>query len=198
MSEESATSVKANSRDVESDFRRFVEENRRMVFMLALDLSGDHADADDIAQDVFLKAFLSYDKFRGEAKAGTWLYRITVNAFIDRSRRKAHMALKHGERIETEFDHARYLNSRRPEGDPEDLTAAAEMKVQIESALDTLSPQQRVVFVLRHYKHLALKEIAEHLSISEGTVKSLLFRAIQRLREALAHYRNELGLEESA
>ncbi len=66
----------------------------------------------------------------------------------------------------------------------------------IERALTALSPQERSVFVLRHYHHLQLKEIAETLKIAEGSVKSYLFRAIKRLQRELEYYRPDLGLEE--
>ncbi|MEE8587626.1 MAG: RNA polymerase sigma factor, partial [Acidobacteriota bacterium] len=65
-------------------------------------------------------------------------------------------------------------------------------------ALNCLSPRQRTIFVLRHYQDLKLREIASVLSISEGTVKTTLFRAIRRLQQKLAVYRPELGLESAS
>ena len=79
---------------------------------------------------------------------------------------------------------------------PDQSAEARIMQEHIEQALEKLSPRERSIFVLRHYNDLPLKEIAGILKISEGTVKSLLFRALKRLQKELAFYRSELGLEE--
>ena len=73
---------------------------------------------------------------------------------------------------------------------------SATIQRHIEQALQVLSPRERAVFVLRHYQQLKLREIASVLEVSEGTVKSVLFRALRRLRKALSFYRPELGLKE--
>ena len=71
------------------------------------------------------------------------------------------------------------------------------LQLEIDHALNTLSPQQKSVFVLRHYKDLKLREIADVLQLSEGTVKSVLFRAIRKLQGTLSAYRFQPGLEEA-
>ena len=80
---------------------------------------------------------------------------------------------------------------------PERSTESKMIQANINKALDVLAPKERSVFVLRHYKDMSLKDIAEALSVAEGTVKSLLFRAIRRMRNELSFYRDDLGLEES-
>ena len=78
---------------------------------------------------------------------------------------------------------------------PDRSTESTLIQQHVERALDRLSSQERTVFVLRHYHDLSLKQIAETLSVAEGTVKSYLFRAVQRLQKELSFYRNEPGME---
>lgn len=174
-----------------------IERYQRQVYYLALDLCGNHDDAEDLAQDVFVKVYHSLASFRGDAKLSSWMYRITVNTFIDKSRKKSFAASKVNENYD---DERSYYNdaSRNRSLSPEDKAASELIRKHVDAALDVLSPQERSVFVLRHYNNRTLKEIAEILGNSEGSVKSLLFRAVQKLRKSLAFYRKELGLEEKS
>ncbi len=81
------------------EFRELVETHKKRVYYLALDLTGNHHDAEDLAQDVFIKAFRALDSFRGDAKVFTWLYRITVNTHLNRR----HQPRRHREQL---YDHA--------------------------------------------------------------------------------------------
>lgn len=175
------------------DFGRMVELHKRKLYRLALNLTGNHHDAEDLLQDAFLRAYKGLKRFRGEAQFGTWLYRITVNTHIDRQRSKLGMAMKREDNIEETFPVAR---THRPTDDPEAQARSSRIQEHIQTALRRLSPQQRTVFVLRHYQELKLSEIAEVLGRSEGTVKTTLFRALQRLQQELAFYRPELGMKE--
>lgn len=178
-------------------FRELVEGCQETIFQLAIELTGDWDDADDLSQQVFIKAYHALPRFRGETKIVSWLYRIMVNTHIDNSRKER----ARGWRVDlsaSDEDHPEeepYI-TRAAEDDPETRTAARHMQDHINRALETLAPQQRSVFVLRHYHDLPLKEIARILGLSVGTVKSQLFRAIRRLQKELAFYKAELGLED--
>lgn len=176
-------------------FRELVESHKKNVYYLALDLTGNHHDAEDLSQEVFIKAFRAMKDFRGDAKWSSWLYRITVNTYIDEKRKKTHQLVpipeEHSE--EEEVHTSGYLSD--PRSNPQrDLESKAIQK-HIEEAMQKLTPRERSVFVLRHYNDLILKEIGEVLNISEGTVKSLLFRAIKRMQKELAFYRPDAGRE---
>jgi RNA polymerase sigma-70 factor (ECF subfamily) len=165
----------------------------KKIYAVALDMTGDHHDAEDISQDVFLKAFGSLPRFRGRASISTWLYRMTVNACIDRSRKKAWKAIKPkgaalNESIQQQNESQRTLSH------PERELEKAILQEHIRGALDGLTERERAVFVLRHYHALPLKEIADCLNVTVGTVKSTLFRALKRLQGMLAPYvkNNEL------
>ena len=179
-------------------FRELVEGYKTQVYYLALDLSRNHHDAEDLAQEVFVKAYRGFGGFRSGAKIGSWLHRITVNAYIDSKRKKAHkMVTLVDKKDDNDFDP---LESAADEvtGNPERAASSAGINEHVESALGRLSAQERNVFVMRHYHDMPLKEIAKSLKIAEGTVKSLLFRSIRKLREHLSFYRDELGLEDSS
>jgi RNA polymerase sigma-70 factor (ECF subfamily) len=179
-------------------FRELVEGYKQQVYYLAYDLSGNHHDAEDLSQEVFLKAYRGIGTFRSGAKISSWLHRITVNAYIDSKRKKSHkMVTLAGKDDESGFDP---VESAADEvtANPEQAAASARIGEHVDAALDRLSEQERTVFVLRHYHDMPLKEISKTLNVAEGTVKSLLFRAIRKLRERLSFYKEELGLEDPA
>jgi RNA polymerase sigma-70 factor (ECF subfamily) len=178
-------------------FRELVESQRERVYFLSMDLTGNQQDAEDLSQEVFIKAFCSIQNFKGESKISTWLYRITVNVYIDGKRRKRFLkeSLEDNQNSYSNFTHSQNYN--RENFHPENYTEEKMIQFHIEKALQKLSPRERSVFVLRHYQELDLKEISELLNVAEGTVKSLLFRAIQKLQTVLAFYRREFGLEGS-
>jgi RNA polymerase sigma-70 factor, ECF subfamily len=157
-------------------FQELVEKYKQKVFYMALDMTGNHHDAEDLSQEVFMKVFTAIKDFRGEAKLSSWLYRIAMNTCIDKTRRK-HLKL-------VDIDD-RVYEQATPGKNPEQLLQDRATQDQIEQALQKLPPRQRSIFVMRHYNELMLKEIAEALGISEGTVKAQLFRAIQRLQKEL-------------
>jgi len=178
-------------------FKEFVEKYQRRLFQFALELTGDWDDAEDISQQVFIKAYRGLVRFKGKAKVMSWLFRIAINTHIDEDRRRKSRggwAVRSEDEDETQREP---FVATAAEDNPERQTAAGQMGAHIQAALGTLAPQQRLVFILRHYHDLPLKEIAGILGVTLGTVKSQLFRAIRHLQKQLAFYRPELGLEES-
>ena len=170
-----------------ASFQGVVEQHKRSLYALAYDLTGSHHDAEDLSQEVFLKAYRARHRFRGEAQLSTWLYRITVNTYLNQRRKKVL-------RFRTLWDD--FSDTPRPAEATDRQAEASAMRAHVEAALAQLSPRERSAFVLRHYHEMPLKEIAATMEISDGTVKSLLFRAARKLRTALAFYREDLGLEQ--
>jgi RNA polymerase sigma-70 factor (ECF subfamily) len=172
-------------------FRELVEQYKKKIYYLSLDLTGNHHDAEDLSQEVFIKAYRSLKNFRGDAKFNSWLYRITVNTCISQRRKKSVAAMT----LQEDFDgdnSSQYFSEGESSHNPERSAEAGLMQQHIDHALQQLTPRERSVFVLRHYNDLPLKEIAQVLKITEGTVKSMLFRAIQRLQKELAFYKKEI------
>ena len=176
-----------------SAFRDIVEQNKKLVYHLAVDMMGKPDDADDISQEVFIRAYRSVGSFRGEAKISSWLYRITVNVCLDyRSRKHSKMT-----ELQEDMESATRENNNASHADhPATATESRMIRDHIDAALELLTPRERTIFVLRHYHELSMKEIASTLRVTVGTVKSTLFRAVEKLQKELSFYRQDLGMEE--
>ena len=179
-------------------FRELVETHKKKVYFLALDMVGNPVDAEDVSQEVFLKVFRSFETFNREAKLGSWLYRITYNACIDHLRKRASTPEPmEDEALEASFRSYPQVSAPRASDDPAVAAEYAQLRERIERALETVSPQEKAVFVLRHHEDLALGDIAEALGLSVGSVKSYLFRAVRKLRKELLPAGAAAGLEGS-
>jgi RNA polymerase sigma-70 factor (ECF subfamily) len=183
--------VKQTCRGESQAFAEIVQENKKKIFYLAYDLTGSAQDAEDLSQEVFLKAFCALKTFKGEASIGSWLYRITLNAFLDRKRKLSFQA----EREQQPLDEDMKIACPAESGNPENYAESQQIKKHIEAALAQLSPREQAVFVMRHYQDMPGKEVGKLLNISEGTVKSLLFRAVKKLQKQLSIYRDIPGKE---
>lgn len=184
---------RARNGDAEA-FRELVERSKHDVFRLACSLTGSRPDAEDLSQDVFVKAYRSMHKFRGDAKWSTWLYRITVNTCMDHGR--AASARGNEKRFDEQEMTSPDANTQHALP-PDRIAESGIINSHIEAALMMLSSRERAIFVLRHYHDYPLKQIAETLELAEGTVKSHLFRAIRHLQHELSFYRQDLGLDET-
>jgi RNA polymerase sigma-70 factor (ECF subfamily) len=165
-----------------SAFQALVERHRSMVYRVAFQFAGNHHDAEDIAQEVFIKVYRSLERFRQEAQLSSWLYRIVMNACIDHRRRHAPAgSAPFGEEAEQQM-----INTPEESPGPEQRAYAGELGAVLEAAIAALPKGQRLVFIMRHHQGLKLCEIAEALGLAEGTVKRQLHAAVHRLRQALS------------
>ena len=167
-------------------FRELVEQHKQRVYYLALDMTGNHHDAEDLSQEVFMKVHKGIGKFRSGAKLSTWLHRITVNAYIDSKRKKSLKMVSLFDKKEDGGADPLNVAADESTGNPEHSVDSADINRHVSRALERLSEHERAVFVLRHYHDLPLKEISHTMNIAEGTVKSLLFRSIRKLRDRLS------------
>jgi RNA polymerase sigma-70 factor (ECF subfamily) len=162
-----------------------VAEHQRMVFHLALHLLGDHDEALDLSQEVFLNVFRTIGRFRGQSALRTWIYRIVINQVRNRQRwwRRRHRSeqVSLEERIETHGD----LPSASVQAEPDRVFSQRELAARIWAALGRLPCDQRTVMVLREIDGLSYDEIAFSLGVAVGTVKSRLTRAREALRAQL-------------
>src|SRR4030042_2808776 len=178
-------------------FRELVERYKKKVCYLALDMAGNPIDAEDISQEVFLKVYRSFATFKKGAKLGSWLYRVTYNASIDHLRRKGAAP----EPVGDEVPDARGREAAGlPRGGAMDPAAAGEsspLQARVTRALEKVSPQEKAVFLLRHYDDLMLKDIAATLGLSIGSAKRYLFRAVRKLQKELGGPAAISGVEAS-
>ena len=170
-------------------FHALVERHRAMVYRLAFQFAGNHHDAEDIAQDVFIKVYRSLDRFRHDAQVTSWLYRIVMNACIDHRRRQCPA----GSAPFTEDAELKMLNTPEDAPGPEERAYGGQLGEVLETEIARLPPGQRLVFTMRHHEGLKLAEIAGALNLAEGTVKRQLHAAVHRLRDALAGARVTTG-----
>jgi RNA polymerase sigma-70 factor (ECF subfamily) len=178
-------------------FRELVEGYKKKVYFLALDMAGNPVDAEDISQEVFLKVHRSFSTFRRGAKLGSWLYRVTYNAAIDHLRRRGAAPEPVGDEVLESLSRRGDALVQGRSTDPAAAVESSQLQARIAKALEKVSPQEKAVFLLRHYDDLMLKDIASALGLSIGSVKSYLFRAVRKLQKELGGVAAISGLEAS-
>jgi RNA polymerase sigma-70 factor (ECF subfamily) len=168
-------------------FEQLVHRYDKRVLSIASTYVSSSEDAKDIYQEVFIRVYRGLSKFELKSEFSTWLYRITANVCLThrmRKKRRSHTSLD-GDH-DSDEDHTQNLGDTLADDVKSDQRALnSEISLHVEEALGDLSPQQRMVFTLRHYQGYKLREIAELMNCAEGTVKKHLFTATQRLREKL-------------
>lgn len=186
LNDENVLIMQAQKGDVIA-FERLVYHYDKQVLSLALNFIHNREDAKDIYQEVFLRVHRSLSGFRFESKFSTWLHRIATNVCLThRSRQKRHKHESIDERLEVENGSTYSLSDvLRDDSTPDQPALDAEISRQVRDAMESLSPQQKIVFTLRHFQGHKLKEIATMMNCAEGTVKKHLFTANERLREQL-------------
>src|SRR4051812_43786398 len=166
-------------------FQALVEQHRSMVYRVAYQFAGNHYDAEDITQDVFIKVYRSLPRFRQDAQFTSWMYRIAMNACIDHRRRQPTAAIVPIAGAGGPDAEPWMIDTVEERPGPETCAYAGELGSVLEAAIGRLPHGQRIVFVMRHHEGLKLVEIAAALGLAEGTVKRQLHAAVHRLRAAL-------------
>jgi len=166
-----------------------VSEHQRMVYQLSLNLLGDHNEALDLSQEVFLRVFRTIHTFRGQSALRTWIFRIVINQARNRqrwwNRRHRRQQVSLDEHIEQNGD----LAEQGDAGAPDRALDRKELAARIATALDALPFDQRTAIVLREVDGLSYEEIAFSLGVTLGAVKARLTRARQALRATLKETR---------
>jgi RNA polymerase sigma-70 factor (ECF subfamily) len=157
------------------------------IYNLCRFMLGNAHDAEDAAQDAFLKAYQALPKFQPKASLYTWLYRIATNTCIDYKRKPIFESLfgssEEGERL---------VHDRASDDpSPEQLYQSKQMSQALQEGLAKLSPKLRAVIVLLEIEALSYEEIAETLDISLGTVKSRIARAREDLKKSMKYFREQ-------
>ena len=176
-------------------FEELVHRYDRDVLRLALNLMKRPEDARDVYQEAFLKVYRNLHRFRFECSFYTWLYRIVTNVCLDHLRRRQARPedqapeINSGNHEEGITDFFERQRERRPTLDPERQLFGKEIQARLTSAMERLSPRERIVFELKHYQGLKLRAIGDALGTTEETVKNSLFRATRKLRSQLGGLR---------
>ena len=155
----------------------------KLVLRLAYKYTGDTDDAKDIYQEVFIRVYKGLSDFQFKSEFSTWLFRITSNVCISFKRKYSkpnHLSLN-------DENNSDYV-SAIPEGNelsPENLAVNTEIGSNINRALNKLSANQKMSFLLKHYEGYKIREIADMMNCKEGTIKKYLFEAVRKLRTQL-------------
>lgn len=170
-------------------FNELVKKYEKQVYNFAYRLTGNYDDANDIAQEAFLRVYNAIGSFRGDASFTTWLFRITTNVFLDdRKRARAHPHASLDEYMELEESSvARQIEDPSPS--PEAITEEKERAQILQTAVHSLPEYQRAMVSLYHTQQKSYEEIAEIMDLPIGTVKSRLNRARLALKEKLSPLR---------
>lgn len=163
-------------------FEEIVDRYERRVYAVALRMCGDAETARDVTQEVFISALRSLRSFRGTARLSTWLHRVTVNASLDRLRRR---------RDDLPLEET--AGRADPGRGPEEAAVESDRARRVRRAIAALTPEFRAVVVLHDLQDLAYAEVAEALEIPIGTVKSRIHRARMELARLLGHLREAAG-----
>jgi RNA polymerase sigma-70 factor (ECF subfamily) len=180
--------AQAQAGDMRS-YDALVTRHRGRIFAMIRNMIHQEAEAWDLSQEVFIKAWQALPRFEAKARFSTWLYRIAHNVVYDWTRKKRIDGI--GELNDEVFERERIdpASSTTPDAGeaPDEAMAHGELRAKIEAALGKLSPEHREVVVLKDVQGLAYKEIAEVMGSTIGTVMSRLFYARQKLQTMLKH-----------
>ena len=163
----------------ERAFNELVLKHRQAVYMTAVGMLGSKDDAEDLAQEVFIKAYKSIGEFRGDSAFYTWLYRITVNLCLNQIRKRKVRSFMGLETVAATLPDSKQADE---ELDIEELS------IHARQAISELPEKQRAVFILRHFRGLPHAEIARIMDRDEGTIKANYFQAVRKLRAKLGPY----------
>lgn len=169
-------------------FETVMRRNNRLMFRTARAILENEADAEDVVQEAYLKAYTKLGQFSGQARLSTWLCRIVVNEALGRLRRRMpHAPLDEivEEGMKTDLHAGNLVPWLSKAGSPEDEAARSQIRRLMEQAIEGLPRDQRAVFMLRAVEGFSTDEAAECLSIPAETVKTRLHRARKRLQASL-------------
>jgi len=184
-----AAVARARNGDREA-FRLLVERHSRYLFRVAYRLTGNAEDAEDVVQDTWLKAHAQLGRFESRANFRTWLTRIAINCSIDH--------LRVSRRREPTFDPATF--EQEPihgwigaDAEPDRLVLAGEIGTRVDQTLLRMTTLERSAFMLRHLEGMSISEIGDALGLNASATKHSIFRAVRKMRAALAPFKEGVG-----
>jgi len=187
---EEAELIRAVQRGDQSAFEALVRSYDQSVLGLAMNLLRSPEDARDAYPEAFLRVSKNIHLFRFDCSFYTWLYRIVTNICLDHLRKRK-IRKEEPAMVETSdgvIDRTYTMEEDRAAGDPERSLWNRQLSSQISSALEQLTPRERMVFELRHYQGMRLRTIGEILDTTEEAAKNCLFRATQKMRAGLGDF----------
>jgi len=166
-------------------FRLLVERHSRGIYRAAYRITGNAADADDVVQETFLRAYRAIGRFDARASFTTWAHRIAINCSLDMidARKRRDGRVNDGEDLSAIASSA---------ATPDRVVHGMQMQRAVAVAMERLSGNERTAFVLRHFEGMPLEEIGKVLGTQLNATKNTVFRAVRKLREQLQPYTGSL------
>lgn len=171
-------------------FETLVRAYDRGVLRIAMNLLHSQEDAADVYQEAFVKVYRNLHSFRFDCSFQSWLYRIVTNCCLDMLRKRK-VRREETTLVDTEdgvWNRAEAFAEDRSHGDPQRLLLNQQLRARIRRSLEQLTDKERMVFELRHFQGMRLRTIGEVLGTSEEAAKTCLFRATQKMRNALGEF----------
>jgi RNA polymerase sigma-70 factor (ECF subfamily) len=174
----------------EGAFGELVSRHRDAIVNLTFRYLGNRADAEDLAQEVFLKAYRARKRYRPEAKFTTWLYRVAVNACLNEVRNRKHRPTHGAAPLTTGDEEGGFIPALADAAaeSPADATVRSELAAHVRDAVDDLPERQRLALLLNKFHGLSYEEMAKSLDMTIPGVKSLLVRARENVRRRIEPY----------
>jgi RNA polymerase sigma-70 factor (ECF subfamily) len=182
--------IRAREGDGEA-FRALVERHSRYLFGVAHRMTGSAADAEDVVQEAWLRAYRQLAQFEARADLRTWLHRIAVNCSIDHIRSRRHREDAH-DPMDLETGP---LSEQGAEGQvlPDRLAEGGQIQARVQEALGGLTSLERAAFILRHVEGQSIEEVGAALGMRTSATKHSVFRAVRKMRQALAPFARQKG-----
>jgi len=158
-----------------ADFDEYYREFAKKLYALAFRMVNNQHDAMDIVQESFVKAYKNWDKFRGDAAVSTWLYKITLNLSYDFLNRRGRVSILP---VTKDFE------DRRIRGGEKEIMKSDMIDI-IKKEVDSLTPKQKSIFIMKSYDELTYKEIAKIMNSRIGTIKASYFQIVQKIKKSV-------------
>jgi RNA polymerase sigma-70 factor (ECF subfamily) len=178
--------IKAIKKGDQNAYADIVDLYKDKIYRLCYRMLGNRHEAEDAAQEVFIRAYVHIDTYNPKMKFSTWLYRIATNLAIDKIRKKKPDAYL-DEEINGTDGLTMYAQLSSHEASPEETIESLELQETVQKAIEKLPEKYRIVIVLKYIEDLSLQEISEILDLPIGTVKTRLHRGREALRKHLGH-----------
>lgn len=172
----------------EQMFNELVRRYQKRIYWVTRRMVKRHEDADDIAQDVFVKAYTALENFRGESNIYTWLYRIAVNLSINHLRKQ---------KVRNAVDLDDYLPFLAKDAEQDSSIVRRENVSLIEQAIGTLPDKQRAVFIMRYYDEMPYEQISAILGTSVGGLKANFHHAVKKVAAFVKRHHGAIRLEDT-
>lgn len=179
--------IKAQKGD-QNAFEELVYRYDRNVLSIAMKYAIHEDDAKDLYQEIFIRVYRGLKNFRFKSEFSTWLFRISTNVCLSyKNHSKEHLRVSLYNDVNDEENNFTKKEELVYDGSsPEEISSGSDLGEIVNSAIESLSPKQKMTFILKHYEGYKIREIAEIMNCKEGTVKKYLFDAIRNLRKKLS------------